>query len=480
MRILIINPPYQTFTCNLGVGHHAPLGLLMVGGPLVDAGHEVRLLEAEVRHLSMDDVVQEVGRFGPDVVMTGHSGSTPAHPVCVRMLSAIKEAYPGIVTVYGGVYPTFHAAEILEREPAVDVIVRGEGEETALELVQTLSSGKADLSGVRSIACRIKGEILLTPERPPIENLSDFRVGWELVEDWECYPCMNLGRAAVIEFARGCPHQCTYCGQRVFWRKWRHRDPVKVVDDIEMLYREHDIRFLHLADDNPTTDRDAWRGFLQELVERDLPVHMHATIRASDIVRDADILPLYREAGILYVLLGIESTDPEVLQRVRKGSSRQQDQHACQLLRENGIFSVAGYLVGLRTETWGTFRAALRQLSAYDPDWLNVMHVLPHDWTPFSDEASRRGIIEPDQAKWDYRHQILAQPQMKPWEVFLAGKWLELRFHTRPRRLWRTFFSKDPLMRGQLLWALRHTTAVWCAELFEGLRRTVPGKRTRT
>ena len=137
MRILLINPPYLTLTSLLGTGHQIPLGLLMVGGPLLDAGHQVRLLDAERKHLSIRAVVKEVERFSPEIVMTGHAGSTSAHPVCVKMLTAIKRACPNVVTVYGGVYPSFHAEEILCEE-AIDVVVRGEGEATSLELVETI------------------------------------------------------------------------------------------------------------------------------------------------------------------------------------------------------------------------------------------------------------------------------------------------------------------------------------------------------
>ena len=87
MKVLLINPPYQTITSNFGVGHQIPLGLLMVGGPLLDAGHEVRLLDAECRRLSLEAVVRRGPAWGPDVVMTGHAGSTPAHPTCIRMLA---------------------------------------------------------------------------------------------------------------------------------------------------------------------------------------------------------------------------------------------------------------------------------------------------------------------------------------------------------------------------------------------------------
>src|SRR5687768_10031492 len=133
MKVLLINPPYQTITSNFGVGHQVPLGLLMVGGPLIDAGHEVRLLDAECNRLSMGSIVRTVRAFAPDMV-------------------------------------------------------------------------------------------------------------------------------------------CTYCGQHGFWVSWRYRDPIKLVDEIELLYRRHDVRFLTLADENPTTRQDVWQRFLEELARRRLPV----------------------------------------------------------------------------------------------------------------------------------------------------------------------------------------------------------------
>src|SRR5260370_30907702 len=105
MRIMLLNPPYQTLTSNQGVGHQIPLGLLMVGGPLLDAGHEVRLLDAECFRLSTSAILQAVRRFGPDLVMTGHAGSTPAHPVCMALLRAVRARFPQALTAYGGAVP---------------------------------------------------------------------------------------------------------------------------------------------------------------------------------------------------------------------------------------------------------------------------------------------------------------------------------------------------------------------------------------
>jgi anaerobic magnesium-protoporphyrin IX monomethyl ester cyclase len=478
MRVLLLNPPYQTWTSNWGVGHQIPLGLLAVGGPLLDAGHQVRLLDAESRRLSVPAILRAVRRFRLQVVMTGHAGSTPDHPVCTETLGAIKTAFPKVVTVYGGVYPTYHAPRVLEESPHIDVIVRGEGEATACELVAALAEG-ASLTHVPGLACRHEGQIHLAPDRGPIHDLDSHRVGWELIRDWSDYQCFGLGRAAIVQFSRGCPHRCTYCGQHGFWVQWRHRDPVKLAAEVEWLHRAHGIRFITLADENPTTLRPEWRCFLEELAARRLPVHFFATIRATDIVRDADLLPLYRRAGILYVLMGIESTDEEVLQKVNKGSTPRHDLLACRLLKENGIFSVLGHIVGLGEETWATFRRARARLAHYDGDWLNAMYVTPHSWTPFGREVQDRKVVEEDQRNWDYRHQVLAQRRLAPWQLFAAVKWLELCFHLSPRRLWSLLTMRDCFRRRQLLWVYLHIGLVWLGEVAEFMQGIVSRRPRR-
>jgi anaerobic magnesium-protoporphyrin IX monomethyl ester cyclase len=208
-----------------------------------------------------------------------------------------------------------------------------------------------------------------------------------------------------------------------------------------------------------------------------LPVYFLATIRATDIVRDADILPLYREAGILYILLGIETTSPEVIRKIRKGSSVQEDYRAIHLLREHCIYSIMGHIVGFEEETWQDFRTAYEQLSLYDGDYLNVMYVTPHRWTQFAAENRSRKIVQLDQSKWDYRHQVFEQKHLRPWQLLLAVKWLELRYHLRPKRLLRILTERHPFQRRQLWWNLLHTSLVWCGEILAFLFATTFAKK---
>src|SRR5262249_46373217 len=146
-------------------------------------------------------------------------------------------------------------------------------------------------------------------------------------------------RAVVIQFSRGCPHRCTYCGQRGFWTKWRHRDPKRLANEIAFLHRRHGVEVFNLADENPTTSPKLWRQFLEALIAENVDVDLFGTLRADDVVRDAEILHLYKAAGVRRVLLGIDQTDDASLRRLQKGSSSDKDRTAIQLLRRHDIIS---------------------------------------------------------------------------------------------------------------------------------------------
>lgn len=474
MRILLINPPYRALTIH-GMGPQVPLGLLSIGGPLIDAGHEVGLLNAEQTMLGDAEIVQRVQAFAPDVVMTGHSGSTPAHTTVLRMLSVIKTRASHVLTVYGGVYPSFHAQAILKTAHQVDIIVRGEGEVVAVRLAETLAA-KQKLAGVAGICYRDENGIIVeTPPAPVIRDLDTCRVAWELVEDWDRHHCWGMGRAAIIQFSRGCPHRCSYCGQREFWVRWRHRDPVRLADEIAMLHRRNGVNFITFADENPTTNVKQWRRFLEEMSTRAVPVALTAAMRASDICRDAELLPLYRRAGFCAVLVGIETTDAKIIERVGKDSNGTVDSEAIRLLRNNGIIAIATHVAGLGDEGWISRWRAFQGMARYDPDLVNVMYATPHDWTRFGAETAHI-VVEPDMSRWDFRHQVLATSRLKPWQLFLAIKVTELALHIRPRVLWRMAFHPEAEMRRQLRWCFWNAAKVWLAEVvdFQWLWR--PGK----
>jgi anaerobic magnesium-protoporphyrin IX monomethyl ester cyclase len=468
MKILLVNVPHPAIGSRIPDDHLPPLGLLAIGGPLIDDGHAVSLIDAEFGPVPLPDLVREIVAQAPEAVLFGHSGSTSGHPVIAEVSSRVAAAMPGVTIVYGGVFPTYHGREILEAEPHVAAIVRGEGEETARWLMAALAAGQS-LGAVPGLAYRDGEAIRETAPAPLIRDLDAYRIGWELI-DHARYSYWGGLRAVVVQFSRGCPHPCTYCGQRGFWTRWRHRDPVRFAAELARLHREHGVRVINFADENPTVSKKVWRTFLEALIAENVDLILVGSTRADDIVRDADILPLYKRAGWERFLLGLESTDTTTLDLIRKGATTTTDREAIRLLRANGILSMATWVVGFEEERDRDYWRGLRQLLAYDPDQIQMLYVTPHRWTPYFRLAEERRVIQLDRRRWDYKHQVLATRHMPPWRVLLWFKLIEVILQARPKALARIYLNRDPRLRHAMRWYTRMGRRVWPHEILAWLR----------
>ena len=464
MQIVLVNPPHTAIGSRIPDDHLPPLGLLCLGGPLIDAGHQVRLVDAEFGPMTLDAIVSDALRDGPDLVLIGHSGSTSAHPTALSIAQMLKATAPETLVVYGGVFPTYHWRDILAATDAFDILVRGEGEATIVTLVAALA-GRKPLSSVEGIAYRDDlGRPFATRPARTIANLDEFRVGWELI-DHARYSYWGGKRAVVMQFSRGCPHLCNYCGQRGFWTRWRHRDPVSFAREIARLHREQGVELINLADENPTSSKKAWRAFLDAMIAENVPVLIVGSTRADDIVRDADTLHLYRRAGVIRWLLGMENTDEQTLALIRKGGSTKSDREAIRLLRKHGILSMATWVVGFEDEGFRDLWRGLRQLLAFDPDQIQALYVTPHRWTPFFRIASGRTVIQTDARLWDYKHQVLEMSRLKPWMLFFSVKLIEVMVQSRPKALARILLHPDPEQRHSMRWYTKMGRRVWFHEV---------------
>jgi anaerobic magnesium-protoporphyrin IX monomethyl ester cyclase len=470
MKIALLNPPHTAIGSRIPGEHLPPLGLLSIGGPLLDDGHEVRLIDADMKSLEIKAIVTEVFANTPEILMIGHSGSSSVHQTVLRICKELKVRSPRVTIIYGGVHPTYHWDEIMLESQDVDVIVRGEGEKTTQLLVQAIASGK-HLSEVDGIVFRDAGITKATPAAEVIRNLDQFRVGWELISHSD-YSYWGGKRAVVVQFSRGCPYLCSYCGQRGFWTKWRHREPKQFAKELARLYREEGVELINFADELPTGSRKAWRAFLEALIAENVPLILVGSTRAGDIVRDKDILHLYKKAGVIRFLLGIETYSDEVIAEIRKGGSVSEDREAIRLLREHGIISMATYVVGFIEERDSDYWRSYRHLFSYDPDQVQLLYATPHKWTPFFSSVEGRRVVQKDTTKWDYKHQVLEAEGVPAWRVFVWFKAIEVLMQARPRVLYRMIFHPDAGFRHAMRWYTKMGRRVWVHELFEFLFRT--------
>ncbi len=463
MKILIINPPHTAIGSRMPNEHLPPLGLLSIGGPLLDEGHAVKLLDADFKPLRIATIITQAIQYWPDAILIGHSGSTSVQPTVDILTHELKKVMPAIPIILGGVFPTYHWKEIMENQPQIDYIVCGEGEQICVNLIRALEQ-KTELNSIRGIVYRAQNQIYKTPPEAVIKDLDAFRIGWELMEHHYTY--WGKRKAVVIQFSRGCPYPCTYCGQSLFWKKWRYRNPQKLADEIEMLHKVYGVEVINFADENPATYRKVWIEFLEALIEKNLDLALVGSLRADNIVRDADVMHLYKKAGFERFLMGIENYDAVVLERIKKAGSIAVDKEAIHVLRQHDIISMATYVVGFGEETTQDFINSLKQLLDYDPDQIQLLYATPHRWTPYFEEVKETKIIQADQRKWDYKHQVLAT-RLSPWLIILYVKLIEVIMQARPKALQRVFFHRDKKIRKAMQWYTRIGRRVWIHEWWQ-------------
>lgn len=469
-RVLLINPARHFIANQNGLGYLTPLGLVSIGGPLIDAGYKVKLIDHDAYGWSFRKLIEEAGKFQAEYVLLGHSGSTASHKTAIRTIQEIKKAFPQIKIIYGGVYPSYADQSILRECAEIDVIVRGEGEQTIVELIRALEHSE-DLHTVDGITWRNGNQIIANRSRAPIQNLDAYRLGWELL-DWQLYQLFGFKRAAGLQFSRGCPLTCSYCGQWMFWKKWRHRSPENILQQLEILKNEYGVDYVWFADENFSADRETLIRLLNLIAEARLNLSLNINMTAADVVRDADLIPLYKAAGIDYIVMGVESLNDNVVVSIRKNNPFDVSKAAVRLLRQNNILSLTNIIYGLEEESWKTIREKFGGLLELDSDILNAMYLTPHFWTSQGKTVKPYEVIQSDLDKWSYRNQVIATPHLKPFELFLGVKLTEALFHLRPKAWRRIFSAKDKrylkIMRSSMLAGIR----VILVEIFEFVFQT--------
>ncbi len=413
MRIVLVHPNYHSGGAEIA-GSWPPAWVAYLAGHLKDAGYsDVHFIDAMTNDLSDQAVAEKLVELKPDVV--GCTAITPSIYKAEQVLKVALDHCPDAVRVLGGVHATFMYKQVLTEAPWIDVIVRGEGEEIFLNLIRAIDEGRfpVDRDKINGLAYRDGEKIIATQAAPTVKDLDAINPDWSLLE-WSKYTYVPLGvRVAIPNMARGCPFTCSFCSQWKFWRDYRVRDPIKVVDEIEALVRDYDIGFFILADEEPTINRKKFIKFCEELIARGLPekVKWGINTRVTDIMRDKELLPLYRQAGLVHVSLGTEAAAQLKLDRFNKETKVAENKEAIRLLREADIFVEAQFIVGLDNETSETLEETYRMAWDWQPDLANWAMYTPWPFTPLFQEIRDKVEV------FDFSRYNFVTPIMRPKEL---------------------------------------------------------------
>ncbi|MCE2971252.1 MAG: magnesium-protoporphyrin IX monomethyl ester anaerobic oxidative cyclase [Burkholderiales bacterium] len=469
MRVLMIQPNYHCGGAEIA-GNWPPGWVAYIGGALKGAGiTNVRFVDAMTNDIADDKLAELIRTNQPDVVLA--TAITPMIYQAQKTLKLAKEAAPGCVTVLGGIHPTFMYAQVLNEAPWIDYIVRGEGEEIAVELLTAIADGThlARRREIQGIAFLEAGLVVATPARPVIRDLDALTPDWSLLE-WDKYIYIPLNcRVAVPNFARGCPFTCRFCSQWKFWRKYRTRNPVKFVDEIETLVREHKVGFFILADEEPTINRKKFVALCEELIRRDLPVKWGINTRVTDILRDRELLPLYRKAGLVHVSLGTEAAAQLKLDRFRKETTIEENKLAIKLLKDAGMVAEAQFIMGLENETAETIEETYRLAQDWKPDMANWNMYTPWPFAELFEELGDKVEVR-DYAKYNFVTPIIQPDDMTRDQVLKGVMRNYARFYMR-----KTFFEypwiRDKFKRRYMLGCLKAFAKTTATKKFYDLER---------
>lgn len=366
--ILFVKTPYLT-----DFGTFPPLGLGYLAAQLHKHGFGYSILDlsnldacsgSRLLNLALED--REIKAVG----MTLYDYTTREVNIAAQW---IKNVRGDVKVIVGGPQATFAAATILRRNPAIDVVVCGEGEETIVEIADCLR-GERTFDSVRGIWWRCDGEIRFTGPRSEALRASDYTES-----SLDRFPSpflsnifdMNAYIAAEISSSRGCPHGCLFCSCTAFSGKQvRFHSIERVLSEIEHLL-DRNVVEIGLTDDTFTVNLNRAEEFCREVIRRGLRAKLSVSTRSDYI--PTETLELFRRAGIKTILFGVESGDPRVISQIKKKINLDETIDLVRRAKEVGIpMVVCSFIIGHPFETWESAQRTIEYAASLECDLVSV------------------------------------------------------------------------------------------------------------
>lgn len=401
MRLLAVHPSALMYTKIFL--RLEPLGLELVAGAARQQGHEVRILDLQVE--THKDYWKLIGGFRPQAIC--FSGNYLANvPEIVDLCKETRRRLPDAFIFLGGHSVSFIARDILVlAEGAIDCVLKGEGDATIALLLEAREKGENILG--------VPGVVTLEAEGPPpvfVQSLDDIRPARDLLRHRRKYFIGPLDPCASIEFARGCPWDCTFCSAWTFYgRSYRTASPRVIADELARIkepgiFIVDDVAFVHAAHGMAIGEEIRRRGIKKEY---------YLETRGDVLLRNKEVFKFWKELGLRYVFIGLEAVDADGLKLFRKRISLDQNFAALEFARSLGIIVAINLIAD---PSWDRKRfEVIRQWCQEIPEVVNISVTTPYPGTEIWHREARR-LTTRDYRLFDIQHAVL--PTTLPLEEF--------------------------------------------------------------
>lgn len=334
--------------------------------------------------------IQEVIRYlHPDIV--GITVRTAEYGSALNVAKIVKDYDQDVPVVVGGPHPTLLPNANLQNQD-IDIVVRGEGEYTFLDLVQTIENGH-EIYGVPGISYKKNKKIAHNPNRPLVQDLDalPYPARHLLLGNQRCPP----STFGPLITSRGCPFNCIFCAANKIWgRKVRYRSARNVVDEIKQVHETFRTRMFRFDDDSFTINRKHVEEICDLLIKEKLDITWWCETRV-DLLKN-DLVKKMKKAGCTEVSIGVESGDPCTLKKIKKGITINQATNAAKILRENKVRFNAFFMIGFPWETEKEIFNTVSLMKKMDPDHAVYSIATPYPETELFDMIQAEGLIPTD------------------------------------------------------------------------------------
>lgn len=383
LRVTLVVPNFRwSDSDENALWHYLPYNLCLLAAMVEDIC-DINILDAYQTNMSKEQFQVALKELNPDVVgitILMDQYASAGHTAAELAKSIDRE----IKVIVGGVYATINPKDAIE-DSNVDFVVIGEGEYVLRDLIGYFT-GKNPLPE-RGICYRLNGKVVNTGHSDFIEDLDVMPLPAYHFIELEKY-ITSAHRKSVdsprrypyarIITSRGCPCGCAFCQvESISGRRFRPRSAESVLEEMEYLKNEHGVKSIIFDDDNLFMEKQRAKDIFQGMIDRGLAMPWIA-IAVAVFKLDKELIKLMKASGCEYVDIAVESGSKRVLKEIiKKPLDFEYAKKMVDLIKEEGIYIAANFMIGFPTETWDEIRQTVKVAEEINVDYVKLFAVIP-------------------------------------------------------------------------------------------------------
>ncbi len=385
-HVVLANPPYPE---DVPQAVFIPLGISYLVAVLEEKGYEVDVVDCQVSRPTQKELEEKFASLKPDII--GVTSATVTYLPALQILKAAKAALPNCVTMIGGPHVTVLDERTFEESADVDIVIRGEGEQTMLELAALVSeTNMRGLSEVLGITFKKNGKVFRTPDRPFMQDIDALPRPAHKHFDVTRYKISGKIYMPIIT-SRGCPFNCAFClASKMCGRGFRARSPSKVVDELEWLRDTFGAGAFAFYDDTFTYDVNRAIAICDEMKARKFDLPWDCRTRVDKVSKE--LLTKLRNTNCQLIHFGVETGSQQMLNIMRKGTTVEQNSNAIKIAKESDILVAISLVIGYPGETQQMLQQTVDFIQKTKPDYVYMCEAVPYPGTELYDYVKELGL----------------------------------------------------------------------------------------